>query len=78
MGWPRTSLLKKGAMIGRMTIPCRQNGKPCPGELADPAIQGVNDRITLRHRQRPARQEIILDINDQQGIAGIKSIAVHP
>ena len=72
MARPGTVLLLEGAMIGRMTIPRRINGKPGFSERHHPTIQGVYDVISSRNGQGTTGQEIVLHIDHQKCLAEIR------
>jgi hypothetical protein len=58
-----------------MPVAAEECGDVHVGGAADPGVQRRNNVIALCYRQRAAGTEVVLDIHDDKGIAGLKVIA---
>ena len=67
MNRPGSTLRAEGTMIGRVPIARRKDWQLLLLELCDVAVQDGNDFIAVRHGERATGQEIILDIDNDQG-----------
>ena len=61
---PRTALLNKGAMVGRMPVAGCKYRQLTLDKLINIAIQGGYNLISIRYSQTAAGQKIILDVDD--------------
>ena len=62
VGRPRTAVLHKGPMIGRMPVTCRDHVWRGRSQLVHP----LDHLVTVWHWQRTAGAEIVLDVDDDQ------------
>ena len=51
-------------MIRRVPISCREYWQVLLLELCNVAIEDRNDFVAMRHGERSARQEVILDVDN--------------
>src|SRR5437867_8334440 len=74
---PDTALFAKGTVIGRMPVPRGKDREPPRAKRGHITVQDWDDLIASRDSKRAAWQEIILEVHDQQAIAGIE-LHVNP
>ncbi len=71
---PRSSLGMEGTVIGRMPIARGEDGGRRVDKQVQISLQSRNDGLSLRHREGSAGQKIVLNVYDDQCIAGSEAI----
>src|SRR2546426_7506707 len=74
---PDAALLAKRTVIGRMPVPRGEDRKPAHAKRGHITVQDRDDLVASRYSKRAAWQEIILEVHDQQAIAGME-VHVNP
>ena len=69
---PGTAALLKADVIFRMPITRCEYRYAAGFRLCDPSVQDRDNGIALRHGESTARTEVILHIDDQKRVAGLK------
>ena len=62
---PRPALLGERAVVGRMPVARRDDEVVVAG--AGEVVQPPGDRVAVRDRQRAARAEVVLEVDDDEG-----------
>src|SRR5438105_8867290 len=74
---PDAPLLKKRTVIGRVPVPRGENREPAQTERGHIKVQDRNNLVPSQDSKRAAWQEIVLDVSDEQTIAGME-VHVNP
>src|SRR2546428_12154724 len=74
---PDAALLAKRTVIGKMPVPRGKDREPARAKRDRIAVQDRDDLVASRDPQGAAWQEIVLDICDEQAIAGME-VHVNP
>ena len=74
---PDAALLAKRTVIGRMPVPRGEDREPARAKRRHITVQNRDDLVASRDSKRAAQQEIILEVHDQQAIAGMQ-VHVNP
>src|SRR5438093_10103600 len=70
--WPDATLLEERTVLGRMPVPRGEDREPARAKRGHITIQDRDDLVASRDSKGAARQEIVLEVHDQQAIAGIE------
>src|SRR5438445_12514903 len=74
---PDATLLAERTVIGRMPVARGKDRKPAHAKRGHITVQDRDDLVASRYPKRAARQEIVLEVHDQQAIAGME-VHVNP
>src|SRR5213593_1282941 len=74
---PDATFLAKRTVLGRVPVPRGEDRQAARSKLDRIAVQDRDDLVASRYSQRAAWQEIVLDVCDQQAIAGLE-VHVNP
>src|SRR6266540_2645861 len=69
---PDAPLLAKRTVIGRVPVPRGEDREPARAKRGHITVQDRDDLVASRDSKRAAWHEVILDVRDEQTIAGIK------
>ena len=64
----RTTVCVKAAVINRVVIPSGNDGGILRGKLVDELCCGVEDAISFCDAEAPARKEVVLHVDDDEGV----------
>src|SRR5438093_13444031 len=75
--WPDATLLEERTVLGRVPVPRGEDREPARAKRGHIKGQDRDDLVASRDSKGAARQEIVLEVHDQQAIAGME-VHVHP
>src|SRR5207247_7421875 len=75
--WPDATLLEERTVLGRMPVPRGEDREPARAKRGHITVQDRDDLVASRDSKGAAWQEIVLEVHDQQAIAGIE-LHVNP
>src|SRR6266704_5184782 len=52
--------------LPRMPVPLEQDGQMAAFEERDGSVHPRDDRVAVRHPERPTRAEVVLNVDDEQ------------
>jgi hypothetical protein len=67
---PGSATFPERAVIRRMPVAGRQDGERTLSKARDVAVEHRRDLVPSRHGQGASGKKIVLDVHDEQGVAG--------
>src|SRR5438445_5458528 len=74
---PDATLLAKRTVLGRVPVARGKDRQPARAKRGHITVQDRDDLVASRDSKGAARQEIVLEVHDQQAIAGME-VHVNP
>jgi len=68
---PRSPLLAERAVVGR--VPIARRDHEVEARFAGELVETIGDLVAARHRQRAARREVVLKVDDDERLSSHRS-----